>query len=106
MYSGGQFILIGTSSGISHAPEGGAHQSVATPSIGIAQPRWIAWEPAFGPPDPAAPLMTVLDGHSHALAFLAAVRKVPISCLGVDDFDQSGTSRVCARTMGSTSKPS
>jgi pyruvate dehydrogenase E1 component len=48
IYSGGQSILAGTPSGISLAPEGGAHQSVITPSIGIAQPGCIAWEPAFG----------------------------------------------------------
>ena len=29
-------------------PEGGAHQSIVTPSIGIAQPGCTAWEPAFG----------------------------------------------------------
>jgi pyruvate dehydrogenase E1 component len=218
MYSGGQFILIGTPSGITLAPEGGAHQSIATPSIGIAQPGWIAWEPAFGqdlewamlyslerlgrpdgvsayfrlstrsidqslaavperptereerrraalaggyrlrtdqrpcdvtlvgmgavipdvlaaadvlrneaglgvdvvcltsahllhralraragfgaddhaildelfPPVRASPLVTVLDGHPHALAFLGAIRAVPVTCLGVDDFGQSG----------------
>ena len=48
MYAGGQSILIGTPSGVSLAPEGGAHQSIVTPSIGIAQPGCMAWEPAFG----------------------------------------------------------
>jgi pyruvate dehydrogenase E1 component len=48
IYSGGQSILVGTPSGISLAPEGGAHQSITTPSIGVAQPGCIAWEPAFG----------------------------------------------------------
>ena len=48
MYAGGQSILIGTPSGVSLAPEGGAHQSIVTPSIGIAQPGCTAWEPAFG----------------------------------------------------------
>lgn len=48
VYAGGQSILVGTPSGISLAPEGGAHQSVVTPSIGIAQPGCVAWEPAFG----------------------------------------------------------
>jgi pyruvate dehydrogenase E1 component len=48
MYAGGQSILVGTPSGISLAPEGGAHQSILTPSIGIEQPRCVAWEPAFG----------------------------------------------------------
>lgn len=48
IYSGGQSILIGTPSGVTLAGEGGAHQSVITPSIGLEQPRCIAWEPAFG----------------------------------------------------------
>ena len=48
IYSGGQSILIGTPSGITLAPEGGAHQSICTPSIGIEVPGVVAWEPAFG----------------------------------------------------------
>jgi pyruvate dehydrogenase E1 component len=48
MYAGGQSILVGTPSGVTLAPEGGAHQSIITPSIGLEQPRCIAWEPAFG----------------------------------------------------------
>jgi pyruvate dehydrogenase E1 component len=217
MYAGGQSILVGTPSGVTLAPEGGAHQSIITPSIGIEQPRCIAWEPAFGqdlewalldalgrlgrpggtsayfrlstrpleqalaavpedhvarearrraalaggyalrrsdgapavtiaavgvmvsealaaadeleaagtpvdvvcltspdlvfralqarrglgdgeewilsellPADRAAPLVTVLDGHPHTLGFLGAVQNVPITCLGVQDFGQSG----------------
>ncbi len=48
MYAGGQSILVGTPSGVSLAPEGGAHQSVTTPSIGLEQPGCVAIEPAFG----------------------------------------------------------
>ena len=48
MYAGGQSILVGTPSGVSLAPEGGAHQSITTPSVGLEQPKCIAWEPAFG----------------------------------------------------------
>ncbi len=48
IYAGGQSILVGTPSGITLAPEGGAHQSILTPSIGIEQPGCVAWEPAFG----------------------------------------------------------
>ena len=47
MYAGGQSILIGTPSGVTLAPEGGAHQSITTPSIGLEQPGCTAWEPAF-----------------------------------------------------------
>jgi pyruvate dehydrogenase E1 component len=47
IYSGGQSILVGTPSGVSLAPEGGAHQSVTTPSIGLEQPDCTYYEPAF-----------------------------------------------------------
>jgi pyruvate dehydrogenase E1 component len=217
IYAGGQSILVGTPSGVTLAPEGGAHQSVITPSVGLEQPRCVAWEPAFGqdlewtllhalgrlgrpdgisayfrlstrpidqalaavprepdararrradvlsggyllraapsapdvvlvamgavlpeaiaaadelarrginadvvcltsadlvfgalqarrgrragddgildalfPPSRAAPIVTVLDGHPHALSFLAGVHAAPIASLGVGDFGQSG----------------
>ncbi|MEE4546626.1 pyruvate dehydrogenase [Streptomyces sp. V4-01] len=217
IYAGGRSILVGTPSGVTLAPEGGAHQSVTTPSLGIEQPGCTTWEPAFAldtewtllhalarlgrpdggsaylrlstrpvdqslaavPADPAArerrrrqvvaggyplrrvesprvtiaamgamvtealaaadrlqglgtaadvvcvtspgllfraldaraghgeadtwildqvfpaaraaPLVTVLDGHPHTLAFLAAVHRVPLSTLGVTRFGQSGS---------------
>ncbi|WP_103381384.1 transketolase-like TK C-terminal-containing protein [Pseudonocardia dioxanivorans] len=47
IYAGGQSILVGTPSGVSLAPEGGAHQSVTTPSVGLEQPGCITYEPAF-----------------------------------------------------------
>jgi pyruvate dehydrogenase E1 component len=47
IYAGGQSILVGTPSGVSLAPEGGAHQSITTPSIGIEQPGCVSYEPAF-----------------------------------------------------------
>jgi pyruvate dehydrogenase E1 component len=217
MYAGAQSILIGTPSGVTLAPEGGAHQSIITPSVGLEQPRCVAWEPAFAqdlewtllqalsrlgqpdgtssyfrlttrpidqalaavpedpveleqrrgqalaggyrvrtapvapaitvaavgavvpeaiaaaeelsqagipcdavcltspdlifralqarqglgeggdeilqelfPADRVAPIVTVLDGHPHTLSFLSAIRCVPIACLGVSDFGQSG----------------
>jgi pyruvate dehydrogenase E1 component len=217
IYAGGQSILVGTPSGVTLAPEGGAHQSVITPSIGLEQPRCTAWEPAFAqdlewallhvlgqlgtpagtsayfrlstrpieqgvartppdgpgrerrrlgvlaggyvlkravrapqvclvgagavvpevldaaaaleaqdvaceivcltsadlvfralqarrglfegptsvldelfPPDRAAPIVAVLDGHPHTLSFLGNVNAVPVTCLGVADFGQAG----------------
>jgi pyruvate dehydrogenase E1 component len=199
IYAGGQSILVGTPSGVTLGPEGGAHQSVITPSIGIEQPGCVAWEPAFGrdfewtflhalsrlgradggsayfrlstrPIDQALageadrghvlaggyrlrdgsrltiavmgalvpeameaadelgasvvcitsadllfrafqaragladgdpsildelfpeplPIVSLLDGHPHTLSFLAAVHGVPMSCLGVQRFGQSG----------------
>jgi pyruvate dehydrogenase E1 component len=226
MYAGGQSILVGTPSGVTLAPEGGAHQSIITPSVGLEQPRCVAWEPAFGqdlewtllqalgrlgrpdgtsayfrlstrpidqalaevPEDPAAreerrahvlaggyrlrtavdpvvtivavgvmvvegcaaadelaaagveadvicltspdlvfraqqarrglangddgildilfpperrtPVVTVLDGHPHTLAYLSAVTRTPIACLGVQDFGQSGDVQDLYRHFG------
>ena len=217
IYAGGQSILVGTPSGVTLAPEGGAHQSIITPSVGLEQPWCTAWEPAFAqdlewtllqalselgrtdgtsayfrlstrpvsqdlartptdasareerrrnalaggyrlqdadgapvitlvgvgammpevisaaeqlssaslpcdvvcltspdlvfrawrasqglqpgddsildvlfPAERQAPIVTVQDGHPHTLSFLSSVRRVPIACLGVSDFGQSG----------------
>jgi pyruvate dehydrogenase E1 component len=46
-YQEARFILTATPSGITLAPEGGAHQSIATPLIGLAQDGLAAFEPAF-----------------------------------------------------------
>jgi pyruvate dehydrogenase E1 component len=213
LYSGSRFVVAATPSGVSLSPEGGAHQSVITPGIGVALPGIVYWDPAFAvetewilldalrglaadgaeatylrlstravdqslapPPSPAyrsgvlrgayrlldargepgwdpettavslfaagvmvpeavlaahalrergvlasvfavtspdrlyrglreprpyletlvsadeegVPVVSVLDGHSHALAFIGAALGVPQTALGVDDFGQSG----------------
>jgi len=46
-YQDARFILVATPSGITLAPEGGAHQSIAEPLIGMAQDGIAAFEPAF-----------------------------------------------------------
>jgi pyruvate dehydrogenase E1 component len=46
-YQDARFILAATPSGVTLAPEGGAHQSIATPLIGMAQDGLAAFEPAF-----------------------------------------------------------
>ncbi len=46
-YQDARFILAATPSGVSLAPEGGAHQSIFTPLIGIGQPGLTAFEPAY-----------------------------------------------------------
>jgi pyruvate dehydrogenase E1 component len=46
-YSESKFIFAGTPSGISLSPEGGAHQSLITPSIGIELPNLVYYEPTF-----------------------------------------------------------
>ncbi len=46
-YQDARFLLVSTPSGISLAPEGGQHQSVNTPLIGMAADRLAAYEPAY-----------------------------------------------------------
>jgi pyruvate dehydrogenase E1 component len=46
-YQDARFILVATPSGITLAPEGGAHQSITTPSVGLEQPGCVCYEPAF-----------------------------------------------------------
>ncbi len=46
-YQDARFILAATPSGITLAGEGGAHQSIATPLIGMAQDGLAAFEPAY-----------------------------------------------------------
>jgi len=46
-YQDARFILVATPSGVTLAPEGGAHQSIGTPLIGLAQDGLAAFEPAF-----------------------------------------------------------
>jgi len=48
LYAGGRFVVVATPSGVTLSPEGGAHQSVITPSVGVALPGIAYYEPAFG----------------------------------------------------------
>ena len=47
MYSGSRFVIAGTPSGVTLAPEGGAHQSTITASIGLELPGVTLIEPAY-----------------------------------------------------------
>ncbi|MDH5334129.1 MAG: pyruvate dehydrogenase, partial [Thermoleophilia bacterium] len=47
VYQGARFVLCGTPSGISLSREGGAHQSLSTPGIGIETPGLTYCEPAY-----------------------------------------------------------
>jgi len=46
-YQDARFIIAGTPSGVSLAPEGGAHQSIGAPLIGMSQDGLAAFEPAY-----------------------------------------------------------
>lgn len=48
VYSGSRFIVAGTPSGVTLAPEGGAHQSTITPSVGLELPNVAYIEPTYG----------------------------------------------------------
>jgi pyruvate dehydrogenase E1 component len=42
------------------------------------------------PAERSAPMVTVLDGHPHTLAFLPTINRVPAIALGVTEFGQAG----------------
>ena len=48
LYGGAKMVFAGTPSGVSLSPEGGAHQSTVTPSLGIELPGLVMYEPCFG----------------------------------------------------------
>ena len=47
LYQDARFILVATPSGITLAPEGGAHQSTTTPLLGMGKDHLSSFEPAF-----------------------------------------------------------
>jgi len=46
-YQDARFLLVSTPSGITLAPEGGQHQSINTPLLGISTDRLASFEPAY-----------------------------------------------------------
>ena len=46
-YQDSRFMIVATPSGVTLAPEGGAHQSIHTPLIGMGQPGLVSYEPAY-----------------------------------------------------------
>ena len=63
-YQEARFLLVATPSGVTLGPEGGAHQSINTPLIGIGQPGLTAFEPAFA--DELAAMMGWAFAHMQA----------------------------------------
>ena len=63
-YQDARFMLVATPSGVTLGPEGGAHQSINTPLIGMGQPGLTAYEPAFA--DELAAMMEWGFGHMQA----------------------------------------
>jgi pyruvate dehydrogenase E1 component len=68
VYSGARFVVAGTPSGVTLAPEGGAHQSTITASVGMELPNVTFIEPAY-----AVALDWLLCGALQSVAAAAAV---------------------------------
>src|SRR6185312_13221741 len=47
VYSGAKFVFAGTPAGVTLSPEGGAHQSAVTASLGMELPNVRMYEPCF-----------------------------------------------------------
>jgi pyruvate dehydrogenase E1 component len=60
-YQDARFLLVATPSGLTLGPEGGAHQSINSPLIGIGQPGLTYFEPAYV--DELALIMGWAFGH-------------------------------------------
>jgi pyruvate dehydrogenase E1 component len=63
-YQDARFMLVATPAGLTLGPEGGAHQSIYTPLIGIGQPGLTYFEPAFV--DELSEVMRWSFGHMQA----------------------------------------
>ena len=63
-YQDSRFLLVSTPSGLTLAPEGGQHQSINTPLIGMAQDRLASFEPAHA--DELAILLRWAFAHMQA----------------------------------------
>ncbi|MFC0590693.1 transketolase [Novosphingobium aquiterrae] len=63
-YQDARFLLVATPSGVTLGPEGGAHQSINTPLIGMGQPGLTYFEPAYA--DELALLMHWAFAHMQA----------------------------------------
>ncbi len=63
-YQDARFMVVATPAGITLAPEGGAHQSISTPLIGMGQPGLTSFEPAYA--DELAEIMAWSFEHMQA----------------------------------------
>ena len=78
VYSGARFVVAGTPSGVSLAPEGGAHQSTITASVGLELPNVTFIEPAY-----AIALDWLICGALQSIA--AANAALPGTAVAIDD---------------------
>ena len=94
VYSGSRFVVAGTPSGVTLAPEGGAHQSTITPSVGLELPQVTLIEPAYAScldwllcdalgriatgPAPSAPASAAAAEHEETGAYYFRLTTRPI----------------------------
>jgi pyruvate dehydrogenase E1 component len=78
-YQDARFLLAATPSGVTLGPEGGAHQSISTPAIGIAQSGLSYFEPAYA--DELAAIMAwgfrhMQDEHGGSVYLRLSTRQI------------------------------
>jgi pyruvate dehydrogenase E1 component len=78
-YQGARFLLVATPSGVTLGPEGGAHQSINSPLIGLSQPGLTSAEPSYA--DELAVLMkwafeTMQDDDGSSVYLRLSTRKI------------------------------
>lgn len=97
-YSGARFVVAGTPSGITLAPEGGAHQSTITASVGIELPNVTFIEPAY-----AVALDWLLCGALQSVA--TAGQPAPGHAVPVPDQAETGAYYVRLTTRAIDQQP-
>ena len=100
LYQDARFILVATPSGITLAPEGGAHQSTTTPLLGMGKDPLSSFEPAF-----ADELMAILRWafryvQSHDRRGEGSGRSATGGSGGGDDGDAPSVSDLLADSAG------
>jgi len=109
LYSGARFVVAATPSGVSLSPEGGAHQSVITPGIGVALPGIVYWDPAFAREVEwilLDALRGLADGRGEAIYLRLSTRPVDQSLsLQPSPAYRAGVLRGAYRLVDSRSEP-
>ncbi len=95
-YQDARFMVVGTPSGVSLAPEGGQHQSVYTPLIGLAQDRLATFEPAYV--DELAEIMRW--GFEHLQADDGSSVYLRLSTRVIEQPDRAWTDDLAADVVG------
>ena len=101
LYSGSGFIVVATPSGVTLSPEGGAHQSVITPSIGLELPNLTYWEPCFAVETEwilLEALRCLRDGDGTSSYLRLSTRNINQDLLAVPD-DPEGRERLRGRVL-------